>query len=174
MNKIFNFLKKDTFAISLIFLMVFSRLIHHPPNFTPIIAVAIMSGYLFRNFYLSFLVLVISMLISDLFLGFYNLIFFVYISLFLINYIFFKIKTLINYKNLLFFSIIGSLIFFLISNFGVWFLGSLYEKSLTGLVECYILAIPFFLNTLLSTIFFSYSSFIFFNIFEKKLFKKIS
>ena len=79
MNKIFNFLKKDTFAISLIFLMVFSRLIPHPPNFTPIIAVAIMSGYLFRNFYLSFLVLLISMLISDLFLGFYNLIFFVYI-----------------------------------------------------------------------------------------------
>ena len=76
MNKIFNFLKKDTFAISLIFLMVFSRLIPHPPNFTPIIAVAIMSGYLFRNFYLSFLVLLISMLISDLFLGFYNLIFF--------------------------------------------------------------------------------------------------
>ena len=70
MNKIFNFLKKDTFAISLIFLMVFSRLIPHPPNFTPIIAVAIMSGYLFRNFYLSFLVLLISMLISDLFLGF--------------------------------------------------------------------------------------------------------
>ena len=90
MNKIFNFLKKDTFAIGLIFLMVFSRLIPHPPNFTPIIAVAIMSGYLFRNFYLSFLVLLISMLISDLFLGFYNLIFFVYISLFLINYIFLK------------------------------------------------------------------------------------
>ena len=156
MNKIFNFLKKDTFAISLIFLMVFSRLIHHPPNFTPIIAVAIMSGYLFRNFYLSFLVLLISMLISDLFLGFYNLIFFVYISLFLINYIFFKIKTLINYKNLLFFSIIGSLIFFLISNFGVWFLSSIYEKDLNGLILCYYLAIPFFTKTLTSTIFFSY------------------
>ena len=156
MNKIFNFLKKDTFAISLIFLMVFSRLIHHPPNFTPIIAVAIMSGYLFRNFYLSFLVLLISMLISDLFLGFYNLIFFVYISLFLINYIFFKIKTLINYKNLFFFSIIGSLIFFLISNFGVWFLSSTYEKDLNGLILCYYLAIPFFTKTLTSTIFFSY------------------
>jgi len=154
-----DFLKKDTFAISLIFVMVFFRLLPHPPNFTPVIAVAIMSGYLFRNFYLSFLVLALSMVISDLFLGFYGNIIFVYLGLFLINYIFYKTKKLINFKNLFFMSIFGSLIFFLISNFGVWFLGSFYEKNINGLILCYYMALPFFTKTLMSTIIFSYCAY---------------
>ncbi len=173
--KFLNLLKKEEiFPISLILILTFSRLIPHPPNFTPIIAIAIMSGYFFRNIYLSLFVMLFSMLLADVFIGFYYNMIFVYLTLFLITFIFFNISNKINSKNLLICSLTGSLIFFIFSNFGVWFLGSLYEKSLTGLVECYILAIPFFLNTLLSTIFFSYSSFIFFNIFEKKLFKKIS
>ena len=172
--KFLNLLKKEEiFPISLILILTFSRLIPHPPNFTPIIAIAIMSGYFFRNIYLSLFVMLFSMLLADVFIGFYYNMIFVYLTLFLITFIFFNISNKINSKNLLICSLTGSLIFFIFSNFGVWFLGSLYEKSLTGLVECYILAIPFFLNTLLSTIFFSYSSFIFFNIFEKKLFKKI-
>jgi len=172
--KFLNLLKKEEiFPISLILILTFSRLIPHPPNFTPIIAMAIMSGYFFRNIYLSLFVMLFSMLLADVFIGFYYNMIFVYLTLFLITFIFFNISNKINSKNLLICSLTGSLVFFIFSNFGVWFLGSLYEKSLTGLVECYILAIPFFLNTLLSTIFFSYSSFIFFNIFEKKLFKKI-
>jgi len=173
--KFLNLLKKDEiFPISLILILTFSRLIPHPPNFTPIIAMAIMSGYFFRNIYLSLFVMLFSMLLADVFIGFYYNMIFVYLTLFLITFIFFNISNKINSKNLLICSLTGSLVFFIFSNFGVWVLGSLYEKSLTGLVECYILAIPFFLNTLLSTIFFSYSSFIFFNIFEKKIFKKIS
>ena len=173
--KFLNLLKKEEiFPISLILILTFSRLIPHPPNFTPIIAMAIMSGYFFRNIYLSLFVMLFSMLLADVFIGFYYNMIFVYLTLFLITFIFFNISNKINSKNLLICSLTGSLVFFIFSNFGVWVLGSLYEKSLTGLVECYILAIPFFLNTLLSTIFFSYSSFIFFNIFEKKLFKKIS
>ena len=173
--KFLNLLKKEEiFPISLILILTFSRLIPHPPNFTPIIAMAIMSGYFFRNIYLSLFVLLFSMLLADVFIGFYYNMIFVYLTLFLITFIFFNISNKINSKNLLICSLTGSLVFFIFSNFGVWVLGSLYEKSLTGLVECYILAIPFFLNTLLSTIFFSYSSFIFFNIFEKKIFKKIS
>ena len=173
--KFLNLLKKEEiFPISLILILTFSRLIPHPPNFTPIIAIAIMSGYFITNIYLSLFVMLFSMLLADVFIGFYYNMIFVYLTLFLITFIFFNISNKINSKNLLICSLTGSLIFFIFSNFGVWFLGSLYEKSLTGLVECYILAIPFFLNTLLSTIFFSYSSFIFFNIFEKKLFKKIS
>ena len=159
MNKMINFLKKDTFAISLILLMVLSRLIPHPPNFTPVIAVAIMSGYLFRNFYLSFLVLASSMLISDFFIGFYGNIIFVYLGLFLINYVFYATKNLINFKNLFFMSIFGSLIFFILSNFGVWFSGSLYEKNINGLFLCYYMAIPFFTKTLISTIIFTYSAY---------------
>ena len=155
-------LKKEIFPIGLILILAFARLIPHPPNFTPIIAVAIMSGYFFKNINLSFLVLIVAMLLSDLFIGFYENIIFVYASLLLITFVFYKISNKINYKNLLIYGFAGSLIFFIVSNFGVWALGSpgvydvAYEKNLTGLIECYILAIPFFGNTFLSTMIFAY------------------
>ena len=154
--------RKEIFPIGLILILALARLIPHPPNFTPIIAVAIMSGYFFKNLNFSLIILLIAMLISDLFIGFYENVFFVYASLLLITFIFHKISKKINFKNLFVFSFAGSLIFFIISNFGVWILGSPgldnlpYDKNLNGLIECYILAIPFFGNTFLSTVIFSY------------------
>ena len=155
-------LKKEIFPIALILILALARLIPHPPNFTPIIAVAIMSGYFFKNINLSFLTLVVAMLIGDLFIGFYENMIFVYASLLLITFVFYKISKKINFKSLFIYGFIGSFIFFIISNFGVWALGSpgvydiVYEKNLNGLVECYILAIPFFGNTFLSTVIFAY------------------
>ena len=162
MQNLLTILKKEIFPIGLILVLVFARLIPHPPNFTPIIAVAIMSGYFFRNIYLSFAILLISMLLADASIGFYNNMLFVYLSLFSIAFVFFKISKKINFKNLFIYGFVGSVIFFIISNFGVWALGSpgvydiAYEKNLNGLVECYILAIPFFGNTFLSTLIFAY------------------
>jgi len=162
MQNLKNILKKEIFPISLIVILTFARLIPHPPNFTPIIAVAIISGYFFKNFNLSVLTLFAAMLISDLFIGFYENIIFVYASLLLITFIFHKISNKINFKNLFIYGFVGSVIFFVVSNFGVWALGSpgvydiAYEKSLSGLIQCYILAIPFFGNTFLSTLIFSY------------------
>ena len=91
MQNLITALKKETFPIILILILTFARLIPHPPNFTPIIAVAIMSGYFFKNIYFSFLVLLISMLIADIFIGFYENMIFVYASLMLITFAFFKI-----------------------------------------------------------------------------------
>ena len=168
MQNLLIVLKKEIFPISLILILAFARLIPHPPNFTPIIAVAIVSGYFFKNINLSLLTLLVAMLISDLFIGFYENMIFVYISLLLITLVFHKINKKINFKNLFIYGFAGSLIFFLVSNFGVWALGSLgvsdlpYEKSLTGLIECYILAIPFFGNTFLSTIIFAYPAIFFY------------
>ena len=162
MQNLFTILKKEIFPISLILILAFARLIPHPPNFTPIIAVAIMSGYFFKNINLSFLVLIVAMLLSDLFIGFYENVFFVYASLLLITFVFYKIIKKINFKNLFIYSFAGSLIFFIVSNFGVWALGSpgvnniAYAKDFDGLVQCYILAIPFFGNTFLSTLIFAY------------------
>jgi hypothetical protein len=115
-----------------------------------------MSGYFFKNLKFSLSVLLVSMLASDMFIGFYKNMIFTYFSLFLITYIFFKINKKINYKNLFVFGFFGSLMFYLISNFGVWVLGNLYEKNLNGLITCYYMAIPFFKNTVLSTFFYSY------------------
>ena len=162
MQNLLVILRKEIFPISLIVILAFARLIPHPPNFTPIIAVAIISGYFFKNINLSILTLLVAMLISDLFIGFYENMIFVYVSLLLISFVFYKISNKINFKNLFAYGFVGSLIFFLVTNFGVWALGSpgvydiAYEKSLSGLVQCYILAIPFFGNTFLSTLIFAY------------------
>ena len=178
MKDLTKILQKEIFPISLILLLAFSRLLPHPPNFTPIVAVAIMSGYFFKNIKFSFVVLLIAMLLVDVFLGFYKHMLFVYLSLFLIVFVFFKISYKINFKNLFIFGFLGSLIFYLVSNFGVWASGVLspvtnlpYEKNLNGLISCYFLAIPFFKNTLFSTIVFSYAAYLanyFYGRFEQK------
>ena len=176
MKNLLGVLRKEIFPISLILILVFARLIPHPPNFTPIIAVAILSSCFFRNVYLSIAILLVSMLLADVVIGFYKDMLFVYISLLLIPIIFFKISSKINYKNLFIFGFVGALIFYLISNFGVWLVGNLYSKDIDGLVECYYLAIPFFRNTLFSTIFYSYFGLflmIFINRFNLKSEKKI-
>ena len=154
-----KFSKEETFSLALIFIMVFSRLIPHPPNFTPIIAIGIMSGYYFKDLNHSILILLVTMLLSDLFIGFYLNMFFVYLSLIIITIFSFKLTRNINIKNLFIFGFLGSFLFYVVSNFGVWFFGSLYTKNITGLIECYVMGIPFFKNTLISTLIYSYVGF---------------
>ena len=169
MTKSLRVLKWEIFPISLILVLTFFRLFPHPPNFTPIIAVAILSSYFFKNIYLSIITLLASMLLSDALLGFHQNLFFVYFSLCTITFTFFTVSKKINYKNLFIYGFFGSLIFYLISNFGVWALQDLYEKNLNGLISCYFFAIPFFKNTLLSTIIFSYAALFVNNIYLKRI-----
>ena len=96
------------------------------------------------------------MIISDFFIGFHDRLLQIYLIITLICILFDKFKKKVNSINLLYFSFSGSLIFFVLSNFNVWFFGDLYAKDINGLINCYIMAIPFFTNTLISTIIFSY------------------
>jgi asparagine N-glycosylation enzyme membrane subunit Stt3 len=48
----------------------------------------------------------------------------------------------------------GSVLFFLITNFAVWFFGNWYEKTFSGLGQCFYLALPFFRSSLLGDIFY--------------------
>ena len=155
--------------IFFILILSISRLIPHPPNFTPIISVAILSSFFFRNINLAIIVLLISMLISDFLIGFHKYIFFTYIPLVIIT-LTFKDKVL-KYKNMLFYSFIGVIIFYLISNFGVWVLDKSYEKNIYGLINCYIAALPFLKNSIISTIFYTYLTFSTYNFSKKLIFK---
>ena len=80
-----------------------------------------------------------SLIFTEFFRKFYENVFFVYASLLLITFVFYKISKKINFKNLFIYSFTGSLIFFLVSNFGVWILGSpgvnniAYAKDFNGL-----------------------------------------
>ena len=151
MQNFFIIFKKEIFPISLIFILALSRLIPHPYNFTPVLAVGVFSGFYFKQIYLSFFVVVFSMFIGDLFLGFHSTMFFTYISLVVAVLIGLYIKRF-NFTEILFSGLASSLCFFIITNFGAWLTLEMYEKNLTGLLQSYVLAIPFFHNTLISTL----------------------
>ena len=135
-------INKNVFVVSLIFFAILSRFLPHPPNFTPIAATALLSSKGFDNRWVVFLIPIVSLFISDLFIGLHATIPFVYISFILIALLGLYVKK-INIVSVL----LSSTIFFLVSNFGVWLL--YYPISTEGLLQCYTLALPFFLNTVL-------------------------
>jgi len=143
-------MKKNIILISLIILFgLLTRFIPHPPNFTPIIAMVLFGSVYLENKKLAILIPLTIMILSDYFLGYGFLSLWVYGSLGLISLLGYLTKKL-NIINML----LGSVIFFIVTNFGVWLMG--YPKTLDGFILCYTLAIPFFANTLLSTIIYSF------------------
>ena len=137
--------------ICLILVLSFSRMIPHPWNFSPILAAGIFSGFYFRQFILSSMIVVLSMFIGDLYLGFHDTMIFTYISLIVAVSLGLFIKNL-KFTSILFSGILSSISFYIITNFGAWLTLPMYEKTFSGLVQSYVLAIPFFHNTLISTL----------------------
>ena len=135
-------INKSVFVVSLIFFAILSRFLPHPPNFTPIAAIALLSSKGFVNRWVAFLIPIVSLFISDLFLGLHTTIPFVYGSFILIALLGRYVKK-INILTVL----LSSSIFFLVTNLGVWLLH--YPLSVEGIFQCYILALPFFLNTVI-------------------------
>ena len=127
-----------------------TRLIPHPWNFTPVLATGIFAGFYFKQFYLSLFIVILSMFIGDLYLGFHSTMFFTYISLAVAVVIGLYIKHF-KFTEILFSGLVSSVCFFIITNFGAWLTLEMYEKNLAGLMSSYVLAIPFFHNTLIST-----------------------
>jgi hypothetical protein len=137
------------------------RLIPHPPNFAPITALAIFSGFYYRSRLLGVLIPLTAMLISDIFLGFSSITPWVYASFISIS-VFNSYQSKINLSTTLF----SSILFFVISNFGVWVIG--YPKSLEGLLVCYTMAIPFFVYSILGDLFYTGVLSTSFNYIDKK------
>jgi hypothetical protein len=97
-----------------------------------------------------------AMLVSNLILGFHSSMFFVFLAIALITMVahFAKMHapTLVKTAGMV---VASTFSFFVITNFAVWVLDSLYPMSLEGLIACYIAAIPFYGNTIISTAIFS-------------------
>ena len=128
---------------------VISRLIPHPPNFTPVGGIAIFAATKFYNKNFAILIPLIILFLSDIFLGLSLINLFVYLSFILISK--FVITSKIQIIKKIF---IASIIFFFVTNFGVWLIG--YPKTLEGFINCFILAIPFYFYTLLGDLFYTY------------------
>lgn len=137
----------EYFSISLILLAVVSRFIPHPPNFTPIISISLLAGYSFKNKLKSFLVPIIAMFISDIFIGFHSTIWAVYLSFLIIVLLGFLLRRNFSYLKLLGFVSISSFIFYLITNFAVWATSGMYPNTLAGLLQCYLFGLPFYKPT---------------------------
>ena len=127
-----------------------SRFIPHPPNFTSLIALSFYVPALFGVRYLP--ALLASFIVTDLIIGFHSVTFFTWGSVIFIGLASkFFVKTIFTRISG---SLLGALLFFIITNFGVWTTG-FYDYTYSGLITCYILAIPFFAYNLISTFLFS-------------------
>ena len=145
------------FLIALLFVLIgiSLRLFPHPPNFAPIAAIALFSGaYLSRK--MALILPLVTMAISDLFIGYYEpkLMIFVYGSFLLCVTLGFWLKKHKKWYTILGSSLFGAIIFFLLTNFAVWAFTPWYQKSMLGLIHCFLMALPFFRNTLLGNLFY--------------------
>ena len=124
-----------------------SRFIPHPPNFTSLLALSFYVPALLGIRYLPALLL--CFVLTDVVIGFHSVTFFTWGSVILIGLlsVYFNKGIISRFSG----AFGGACIFFIITNFGVWSLGS-YGYSLEGMIACYTLAIPFFANTIISTI----------------------
>lgn len=126
-----------------------TRLIPHPPNVTPIAAMALFGGAHLADRRLAFAIPLAAMFLSDLVIGLHGLLPVVYASFALVVCIGFWLRARTSALRVAGAALAGSVAFFVITNFAVWAWGSLYPKSLAGLVAAYVAAIPFFRNTLI-------------------------
>jgi hypothetical protein len=135
-------------AFSLILLAVLSRLLPHPPNVAPITALALFGGVYLEMRY-AFLIPLAAMLVSDALIGFYPGFGWIYGSFLAIGLIGLWLKAHPGVINTAAAALTGSVLFFIVTNFGVWVSSPLYPHTPAGLGECYTAALPFFRNTLI-------------------------
>lgn len=153
-RKLLNFMKNKFFPVILILLAVLVRFLPHPANVAPIAAMALFGGAYFNKKY-ALLVPILVMFLSDIFLGFHNTMPFVYGSFLLTGVIGMRLKNRVKAKRVFGSALLSSVIFYVVTNFGVWMTSGMYEMTGLGLVKCYALAIPFFRNTLAGDLFYT-------------------
>jgi hypothetical protein len=131
------------------------RLIPHPPNFSPIAAMALFSGAYLPRRALAFVAPFAALLLSDAALGFYagmNFVYFSFALTVLIGWAVASRKTPLTIGGA---AVASSLLFFVLTNFGMWLFSGFYPLTSAGLVACFVAAIPFFQNTLVGDLSFT-------------------
>lgn len=145
-------------AVLLILFAAFSRLLPHPQNFAPVAAAAIFAG-LFMNKKYAIIIPIAATVLSDIFLGFYPYVLWVYGTYAVIAVLGLIMQSKVHSSsglkkagNIYSTTIAASIIFFIVTNFGVWLSGLYYQMSFAGLMESYAAAIPFFRTSLLADV----------------------
>jgi hypothetical protein len=137
-------------ALSLIVIGILLRFAPHAPNFTPVAAIALFSGAYLKKKY-AVIVPLLLMAISDLFIGMHNAVLFTWGGFTLAAILGFWVKKHKNTFGIAMMSVASSIVFYIVSNFGVWVMGW-YPPTLKGLLDCYIMGLPFLRNFTIATI----------------------
>lgn len=163
-------LNLQTGVLSIIILLAaFTRIMPHPPNFSPIAAIGLFGAAHFAKKWQAFFIPLIGIWVSDLVINnyvysssssnivwFYSGFYWQYISYILIIFAgLFIFNRGISLTKTVGGMISSSGIFFLVSNFGVWAGGTMYPKNFGGLITCYAAGIPFIHNTIISDVLFT-------------------
>ena len=156
-------------ALGLVALLTLSRLIPHPPNFTPILGMAVFSGAIISKRIIAYLVPLAAMLLSDLYLGFHASMPIIYFSLAVCVLIGTFIEARVSILNSFLSISFGVIIFFLITNFMVWYGSGMYEHSISGLMTCYFMGLPFVQNTFISSLLYGMGAFLVYDIINKRI-----
>lgn len=131
------------------------RLVPHPPNFTPIGAMALFSGAYIGRRPLAFVAPVGALLLSDLFLGFYHGMATVYAATALLVLVGWFALTRVSPLRVGLAAAASSIMFFIVTNLGMWLFSGFYPVTVTGLEACFVAAIPFFQNTVAGDLFYA-------------------
>jgi hypothetical protein len=144
-------------AAALVAYAVSLRLLPHPANFAPLTAVAIFGGaYLSKR--LSVAMVLAAAIVSDMLVGFYGLgvmlaVWACYVLITLASHRWLRRRPTVLAGGLM--TVSSSLFFFAVTNFAVWADGGLYAHNLTGLERCFVMALPFFRNSLGGDLFYT-------------------
>ena len=157
------------FGLGLIILLALSRLIPHPPNFTPILGMAVFSGAIINKKIVAYLVPLAAMLLSDLYLGFHTGMPIIYFTLAICVLIGTFIESRVTILNSILGITAGVLVFYLITNFTVWYGSGMYENSFSGLITCYVMGLPFLQNTFISSLIYGMGAFLIYEVINKRL-----
>lgn len=139
----------------IVILVALTRLLPHPPNFTPIAALALFGGAFFADKRMAYIVALGAMFLSDIFLGFHGTMIFVYGAFIITIFMGTMMRGKVTGKNVLGGAIGSSVLFYILTNFGVWLTSAYYPLTIEGLITCYVAAIPFFHYTLAGTLVYS-------------------
>ena len=159
--------KKITILLPIILIALGSvlRMVPHPANFAPIAAMALFGGVMLGNRY-ALLIPLVALVVGDLFIGFYSwkIMLAVYGSVMLVGLIGMFLRGRVGarlitpVRKVLLVgggSLLGSVVFFLVTNAAVWAFGTMYPKTLAGLLQSYTMGLPFFRGTVLGDLFYT-------------------
>ena len=150
---------KPSYAVVAVAVLVlaaaFLRLIPHPPNFAPIVAMALFAGAYVPDRRWAIMLPLLAMVLSDMVLGFHTQMWMVYVSLVAVAAVGFLLRGRVRLTTVAFGTVGGSITFFVLSNLAVWAGSGLYPVTGTGLVACFVAAIPFFQNALAGDLFYA-------------------